>query len=457
MLHDKRITRRGFLGGALTVGGGLAALGGLGPLQRLAHAQAQNPDAPDRYYVFCYFGGGWDVLLSLDPRDPRDFPSDDESLARTHIQPAYDQLQRPDADIVRVSEDLAFGPFMGDLLRHTDKLAVVRGINMETLAHEGGRRRFLTGKPPSGVQARGSSASTWLAGHLGRDALIPNLSLRLESYNKDMPNYATALRVNSIPDLLRALRPSDPILPERLRAQIGLSLSDAAACPPAKRSPSWQVAEFARVKGRDMVAGDVGGLFDFGARTPEMDALRDRYGFARVDNSPAVSAAFAAQAITGGISRCVSVALTGGLDTHDQNWANAQGPNQERGFNAIARLVDDLSSRDYGDGSSWLDHTVIVGFSEFSRTPMLNPRGGRDHHLTNSALVLGGNIRGGQVIGASSDVAMQSVAVDLHTGRPSPEGEIIKPEHILRTLFDEVGIDQTPDLRVTGIPALMRA
>ena len=44
-------------------------------LNHLVHAQARNLDAPDRYYIFCYFGGGWDVFLSLDPRDPRDFPS----------------------------------------------------------------------------------------------------------------------------------------------------------------------------------------------------------------------------------------------------------------------------------------------------------------------------------------------------------------------------------------------
>ena len=31
----------------------------------LAHAQSHHPDGPDRYYIFCYFPGGWDVLLSL--------------------------------------------------------------------------------------------------------------------------------------------------------------------------------------------------------------------------------------------------------------------------------------------------------------------------------------------------------------------------------------------------------
>ena len=123
-----------------------------------------------------------------------------------------------------------------------------------------------------------------------------------------------------------------------------------------------------------------------------MDALRDRYNFNRVDNSPSVSAALAVQAITSGVSRCVTVGLVGGLDTHPgQAWQQTQGPRQEAGFNAVARMIDDLAERPY-DHSSWLDHTIIVGFSEFSRTPLLNLNGGRDHHITNSCFLAGGSV-----------------------------------------------------------------
>ena len=207
-----------------------------------------------------------------------------------------------------------------------------------------------------------------------------------------------------------------------------------------------------------MVDSDVGGLFDFAARTPEMEALRGHYGISQVDNSPGVGAALAAQAITNRVSRAVSVTLVGGLDTHDGgSWRGAQGQRQQAGFNAIARLIQDLKGRPFGDGSSWFDHTTIVAFSEFSRTPAINPQGGRDHHFTNSCLIGGGGVRGGQVIGASSNVQMESLATNLQTGLPDLGGVVLKPEHILRTLFDEVGIDRTPDLRVQGIPALMRA
>ncbi|MEE2786988.1 MAG: DUF1501 domain-containing protein [Myxococcota bacterium] len=451
------LTRRHFLRRGLSVSAGALTVGATPLMGQFARAQALNPDAPDRYYIFCYFGGGWDVLLALDPRDPRQFTSDMTSLQRTRIQPGYEMLSLPDADIHRTSDGRIFGPHLGELLRHTDRLAVVRGINMETVAHAGGRRRFLTGKPPSGVLARGSNGATWLASRLGGDDLIPNLSLRVESYNTDQPNYATALRVDTVPDLLRALRPSDPRLFPTLRRQVDHTLRAASLCPPSLQSRAWQKAEFARARSREIVSQGLGSLFDFGARNPLMEELRGHYGFNQVNNSPGVAAALAAQAITTGVSRCVTVNLVGGLDTHDGNsWSQQQGPRQQQGFDAVARLMDDLANRPYDDRSSWLDHTIIVGFSEFSRTPLLNARGGRDHHITNSCFLAGGSVRGGQIIGASTNVAMQASPTNTHTGLPHPDGVILKPEHILRSLYDEIGIDDRPDLRVRRLDTLLR-
>ncbi|MCA9554787.1 MAG: DUF1501 domain-containing protein, partial [Myxococcales bacterium] len=146
------------------------------------------------------------------------------------------------------------------------------------------------------------------------------------------------------------------------------------------------------------------------------------------------------------------------LDTHFDDWTTDQGPRQARGFAAVARMIEDLAVRPYGDtGDSWLDHTVIVGFSEFSRTALLNAREGRDHSLTNACFVAGAGIRGGQAIGQSSDLGMEPMQVDLTTGLPSPGGEIIKPEHVIQTLLHNAGYtDDFADLRVGPIPILRR-
>lgn len=449
------LTRRGVLG-SLIAGGGLAAFGGAGFLPKLARAQA-HPDARDRHYIFCYFSGGWDILLGLDPRDPNVFSN--ENLRTTQIQPGYELLESGDGSLVRTPQGVTYGPHIGDLARHADKVAVIRGMSMETLTHEVGRRRFITGKAPSGLQARGSSATTWLAEHLGADQPVPNLAMRVEGYNRGLADYASPLKVNSTPDLLRALRPAEgAALSAGAEQQIDALLGNVAQCPGPRRAPLWRAAEGGRLKAQEMVSQGLDGLFDFeNLRNEATLALRDRYGITgNSGTDSARMAAFAAQAIMGGVSRCVSVQIASGLDTHFDEWASDQGPRQQRGFDAIARLIDHLYETEYGDtGTRWLDHTIIVGFSEFSRTAMLNDRGGRDHSLTNACFLAGGPIQGG-VIGRSGDIALTPQPTNLITGQTDMGGEVIRPEHVLQTLFEDVGVGAAPDLRVTGIPALMR-
>ena len=77
----------------------------------LAHAQSHHPDGPDRYYIFCYFPGGWDVLLSLDPRDPAVFTNG--NLRTTQIQPGYELLQNTDGRLIEAG-GMTFGPHISE-------------------------------------------------------------------------------------------------------------------------------------------------------------------------------------------------------------------------------------------------------------------------------------------------------------------------------------------------------
>jgi uncharacterized protein (DUF1501 family) len=455
MTHFK-LNRRNFLVGGAAAVGGLSAFGGIGPAARLARAEG----GADRYWIFCYFSGGWDTLLSLDPRDPNVF--NNEVVGTTRIQPAYELLDDDtnDGSLVEAG-GLWFGPYIGDMRYHADKMAVVRGMSMETLTHEAGRRRFITGKPPSGLLARGSSGATWLAGLFGEQELIPNLSVRVETYNVDNPTYATGLRVNSVPDLVRALRADVTALSDLEMRQIDQMLRDAAACERNRRSAVYRSSEESRLSVDAMVSSGVDVLFEFQAQSDAMAAIRQHYGIAPTGGAalqtPEAQGAMAVTALTSGVSRVVSIQVASGLDAHYDEWATDHGPAQERGFNVVARMIEDLEGREYKEtGSSWLDHTTIVGFSEFSRTAMLNANMGRDHSLTASCFVAGAGIRGGRAIGKSSDVGMSPYACDLLTGEPDPGAEIIKPEHVYRALLHDVGVEGDPaDLRVDPLLALL--
>ena len=78
-------------------------------------------------------------------------------------------------------------------------------------------------------------------------------------------------------------------------------------------------------------------------------------------------------------------------------------------------------------------------WGEFGRTPRINAKGGRDHWpATQSILLAGGGMQGGQVIGAT----------DRHGGAPADRP--VHVQEVFATLYRNLGIDvntvKIPDL-----------
>jgi len=429
-------------------------------MSRLALANPIVGGADDRYFIFCYFEGGWDILLSLDPRDPLVFNSG--AVQATQILPGYEFLESSDGALIDAG-GITLGPHAGGLANVMEHVAIVRGMSMDTLTHEAGRRRFLTGKVPSGLQARGSSGATWLASKLGVDNPIPNLAVKVESYNVDQPNYATGMIVNSVPDLVAALRDAEPTQSKSLDQLVDGLLGTYAQCTSVENSAFLTAAEAGRLKAREMVQGGYEQLFDFLGDPAAIDAFNIPLGESNPLATPEAQAAMAVTAITSGMSRVVSIEAASGLDTHYDEWTTDQGPAQERGFDVIASMIQALKGKAYpgGQGESWLDHVTIVGFSEFCRGALLNANLGRDHSLTNACVVAGAGIQGNQVIGSSSDVGMTPTRTNLETGVTvefgNAGGEVVRPEHVLQALLHDVGVtDDEADLRVEPLKALLK-
>jgi uncharacterized protein (DUF1501 family) len=85
-----------------------------------------------------------------------------------------------------------------------------------------------------------------------------------------------------------------------------------------------------------------------------------------------------------------------GWDTHDNNFERVK-TNAAAVDPGMAGLIADLKQR------GLLDKTMVVWMGEFGRTPKINPRTGRDHYpRCFNALVAGGGVKGGQIIGSSS-------------------------------------------------------
>ncbi len=133
-------------------------------------------------------------------------------------------------------------------------------------------------------------------------------------------------------------------------------------------------------------------------------------------------------------ARCVTLAFTrwpfGRVLRGDHNWdwhrdifpaARATIPLLDLGLSA---LLQDLHER------SMLDDVAVVVWGEFGRTPRINQNAGRDHWArVCSALVAGGGMRMGQVIGSTSRWGEE------------PRQRPVHFREIFATLYERMGID----------------
>ncbi|MEI7687717.1 MAG: DUF1501 domain-containing protein, partial [Planctomycetota bacterium] len=135
------------------------------------------------------------------------------------------------------------------------------------------------------------------------------------------------------------------------------------------------------------------------------DRAQNRFTTSEDGNAPR-KLLLARRLIEAGV-RCVSVSLSD-FDTHSDNFGRMRQllPIVDHGLHA---LVTDLDQR------GMLDDVAIVVWGEFGRTPRINASGGRDHWPDVSpALIAGGCIRGGQVIGATDRHAARVVSRPIH-------------------------------------------
>lgn len=450
-----RTTRRELL----KMAAALSVLPSAALLPRLLHARPATM-LTDRYFVFAYFSGGWDGLLAIDPRDPEVFTPG--AVSTTGIQPGYDRLRGLDDEagylIPSSVEGMTFGPYIGNLgTQHAEKLAVLRGMTMEAVAHQVARRHALTGIRPAGTAVRCSSVATLLAYLLGENEPIPNLVAGLESFNLGHPLWASGLPASGIQDLYKALLPPEVALLEGQRDALETFFAKQEA---QGHTPLQATVYGNRLISRSLIEQQLAEYFNVDSDEGDMPALRARFGVDSGDTGDGgYMALMAAQALTQGVSRCVTIKVADGLDTHQGgSWQTDHGPFMREGFDSIAALASYLEDTPYGEeaGDNWLNHTTIVCFSEFGRGATLNSNGGRDHSLINAMILLGGGIRGGQVIGATTDRGMQAQAVDLSTGQLSSSGELVGNNHIARTLLHSIGIEEdVGDFRVDPVLALL--
>jgi len=127
----------------------------------------------------------------------------------------------------------------------------------------------------------------------------------------------------------------------------------------------------------------------------------------------------------------------GGWDNHYRNFEMLADRQAWPFDQACSALLDDLKQR------GMLQDTLVVAMGEFGRSPKINAMAGRDHWQScYSAILAGGGVRGGRVVGASDDRG------EYPASRP------VTPADLCTTMLDCVGVTRSDvlalDLPVEG-------
>ncbi len=167
-------------------------------------------------------------------------------------------------------------------------------------------------------------------------------------------------------------------------------------------------------------------MFDLGQ---EKDALKDCYGRTRFGQS----CLLARRLIENGVPfvqvnwsdhvEAEEDSGDGGWDHHYRNFAIMQDRHAPWLDQALSALLEDLRQR------GLLDTTLVVAIGEFGRSPKINDKAGREHwEHCYSALVAGGGVAGGRVIGSS----------DARAERPHDTP--VTPADLNTTIWHAVGL-----------------
>jgi hypothetical protein len=398
---------------------GALAAGGLSLPQILAAQQASGAGSSHKAVIMIFLAGGppHQDMFDLKPEAPAEVRGEFEPIA-TNVPG------------IQISE------LMPRVASMMDKFAIIRSLVGAEGRHDSFEcctgRHFNSPQPPGGWAAMGSVLSR-LQGTV--DPAVPpyiDMSHRMahDPWNIKGPGFVGAAHVPLRPDgeAMKSMT-LDGVSLDRLEDRVGLLHAlDRFRRAADQRLAAGQDDSFTAqalgvlsspklVEALDVEREDPDVRARYGTDNPTVLGYKLDMGYQAIMSRFLV----ARRLVEAGV-RCVTCSFAH-FDWHGSNFAHARKvvPLLDQG---IAALVQDLHERGLDK-----DVTVLV-WGEFGRTPKINDNAGRDHWpKVHAALLAGGGMRTGQVIGATSRYAEEAVDRPVHM------------QDVFATVYRNLGID----------------
>ncbi len=370
------VSRRGFIENLAKTAFGVSIL----PMSEAlfsSAAQAQSTIAAAKkaeHVVYLFMTGAMSHIDTFDPK-----PGEESGGETKAIQTAVSGLK--------------IGEHMPQLAAKMDQLAVIRSMTTETGAHQQGRYLMRTSYKLIG-SIRHPFMGSWLTHFEGKKNKDLPGSVLVGSGNRHpaqgylsasvapapVGNPATGLQNTKSPKYLDEKNFDKR---RRLISQFESNFKKKYTNTEVKAYSEYYSEAVRLLKSPDLEAFDI---------KKEDDSVKEAYGENRIGQG----CLLARRLIEKGV-RFVEVEH-GGWDNHNDIYEtfNSRAGQLDT---AIAALMDDLQQR------GLLSKTLIVLGTEFGRTPKINQNAGRDHHPgCFSAMIAGGGISGGQIIGKTDKI-----------------------------------------------------
>ena len=386
----------------------VGAIGGLTLSQYLRAQAASGKKNSQRSGIFIFLEGG------PSHQDTFDLKPDAPALYRGEFKPIPTAVPG-----IHICEHLP------ELAKRMKDYAIIRGLTHTIADHGLGKKYLLTGNRPSQTLSYPEYGS---------------VVSKMHPSARDLPTYVSIDESFVGPGYLgnefSALTAGKPTfgIPYSVR---GISLEDGLTVDRYKSQRRLLDDLDTAFEGFEKLDAPVRGLDRFGAQAHNIiSAPSTRKAFDLEQEKPSESKRFgkhefgqslllAARLIEAGV-HFVTIRLRPAefdFDTHTDNFSRLRKllPPFDKG---LAGLFDRLKER------GLFESTAIMVAGEFGRTPQINVQGGRDHWARAMfALMAGGDIRGGQVIGETDAKAAE------------PKNESVSPEDLAASFFQNIGID----------------
>jgi uncharacterized protein (DUF1501 family) len=399
------------------------------PGRRLATAGKLQAAGTPRRLLLVMAQGGWDTTWALDPKvqSPKvDVPVG--AVQRFGNLDVFTDASRPNVTSF--------------FTKYAASTAVVRGISVASVAHAECVKRMATGTRQETNPDMGA-----IVGHdNGNDLPLPYLILGdtafAGAYAVSAGRVGATNQIIALLDPAQAYKtgPNPPFTTSSAEDAIltryaGASADRVRATRGSAGYNRRRVDDFVEAIGRGKRLTDPTIRAGFGARGRTLTLT------SQVD--------LALDALERDVSQAVMMNTRLAWDTHDT--ITDQAGFHETTFAGLTQLLDGMAARPGRTaGTRMIDDTLVVCFSEFSRTPKLNSQLGKDHWPVTSALVIGAGVKGGRAYGASTD-AMEAATVDYHTGAVSASGLTLSSSSFVAGVLAAAGVDTTAHLGNTEV------